>query len=66
MLDHLARDLAFAVRSHAKRPGGTAVIVAILALGIAATSVSFSLVIVLLIPPGRRLRDYGWRIPAES
>jgi len=43
-LDHLARDLSFAVRSHAKRPGATAVIVAILALGIAATSVSFSLV----------------------
>jgi putative ABC transport system permease protein len=26
-LDHLARDLSFAIRSHAQRPGATAVIV---------------------------------------
>ncbi|HMB81482.1 MAG TPA: ABC transporter permease, partial [Vicinamibacterales bacterium] len=44
-------DLRFALRTHAKRPAATAVIVATLALGIAATSVSFSLVNGFLIRP---------------
>src|SRR5262245_8301753 len=50
-LDHLGRDLAFALRAHAKTPGATAVIVATLALGIAATSISFSLVNGFFIRP---------------
>jgi predicted permease len=50
-LDHLARDLAFALRSHAKTPGATAIIVATLALGIAATSISFSLINGFFIRP---------------
>ena len=50
-LDHLSRDLSLAVRSHAKRPSATAVIVATLALGIAATSAAFSLVNGFFIRP---------------
>jgi putative ABC transport system permease protein len=44
MIDRLRSDVAFALRTHAARPGATLVIVCTLALGIAATSVSFSVV----------------------
>ena len=50
-LDQAAADLTFAVRTHAKRPTATLVIIATLAIGIAATSISFSLVNGFFIRP---------------
>jgi predicted permease len=51
MFDRLRNDLAFAVRTQLKTPLMTAVVVGTLALGIAATSVSFSLVNGFFIRP---------------
>ena len=51
MFDELLIDLAFGVRSAAKAPLTTAVLVATLALGIAATSLTFSLVNGFFIRP---------------
>jgi predicted permease len=51
-VDSLRRDLAFGVRTHSRTPIVTAIVVATLSLGIAATSVAFSLVNgVFLRPP---------------
>ena len=51
-VDSLRRDLAFGVRGHRRTPIVTAIVVATLALGIAASSVAFSLVNgVFLRPP---------------
>ena len=50
-VDSLRRDLAFGFRSHGRAPIVTAVIVATLALGIAASSVSFTLVNGLFFSP---------------
>jgi predicted permease len=50
-LDQATTDLTFAVRTHAKRPAATLVIIATLAIGIAATSISFSLVNGFFIRP---------------
>src|SRR5579871_3011022 len=41
-LEHLARDLRYAIRQMAKQPGVAAVIVLSLAIGIGATSAAFS------------------------
>ena len=51
MVDQLRNDLAFGVRTLLKTPMVTAVLVATLALGIAATSVAFSLVNGFFIRP---------------
>jgi predicted permease len=51
-VDSLRRDLAFGVRAHRRTPIVTAIVIATLSLGIAATSVAFSLVNgVFLRPP---------------
>jgi predicted permease len=63
-LSSLRRDLAFGVRAHRRTPIVTAIVVATLSLGIAASSVAFSLVNgVFLRPPpfqdpGRFVRVY--------
>jgi predicted permease len=51
-VDSLRRDLAFGVRTHRRTPIVTAIVIATLSLGIAATSVAFSLINgVFLRPP---------------
>jgi predicted permease len=65
VIDQLRRDLGFALRTYAKTPLITAVAIGVLALGIAATSVSFSVVNALFVRPlpiqdaGRFVRVYS-------
>src|SRR5207253_4434185 len=64
-LDRLRTDLTFALRQQAKTPANSFVIVITLALGIAATSISFSLANgffvrpLAIAEPGRLVRLYN-------
>ena len=50
-LDSLAQDVRYAVRSYAKVPSFTAVVLVTLALGIGASTAIFSMVNAILLQP---------------